>query len=167
MTIISRRGDQGKSYWLEKAVNKDDLLLETIGTIDELQCTLGVAKAEIEYGFLWTEIENIQKDLWSIAGRLAGYKKGTKTKLVNLEQRVVEMEMEIETWERGLPTVSDFTLPGQNQKEALLQLCRSMIRRVERRLVSLSKRDKVDIKVLPYFNRLSDYLFVLSQEVTK
>lgn len=167
MTIVSRKGDQGMSYWLDKAVNKDDLLLEVIGTIDELQSALGVAKAEIGEGFLSSEIEKIQKDLWSIAGRLAGYGEKTKTKLVDLAGRVKEMEMEITAWERELPTIRGFTVPGLNKREALLHLCRSMTRRVERRLVSLSKRDKVDVKILPYFNRLSDYLFVLAAQVTK
>jgi cob(I)alamin adenosyltransferase len=167
MTIISKKGDQGKSYWLGKAISKDDLLLETVGTIDELQCTLGIAKAEIEYGFLRTQIDDIQKDLWSIAGRLAGYNKSKGVKLVNLENRIKDMEIEIKEWEKELPTVRNFMLPGVNKKEALLQLSRSMIRRVERRLVSLSKRDKVDVKILPYFNRLSDYLFMLANQVAK
>lgn len=167
MTIVSRKGDQGKSYWLNKAIDKDDLLLEAIGTIDELQCTLGVAKAEIGGEYLKTEIESIQKDLWSIAGRLAGYNRKTNTKLVDLGKRVKEMEMEISEWEKDLPTVRDFTLPGINKKEALLQLCRSVIRKVERRLVSLSKRDRMDVKILPYLNRLSDYLFVLAQQAIK
>jgi cob(I)alamin adenosyltransferase len=165
--MVTKKGDQGKSYWLGKAINKDDLILEVVGTIDELQCSLGIAKAEIEYGFLWNQINDIQKDLWSIAGRLAGYNKSKGIRLVNLEDRIKDMEVDISEWERELPTVSEFSLPGVNKKEALLQLCRSMIRRAERRLVSLSKRDKVDVKILPYFNRLSDYLFVLAQQVSK
>ena len=57
MTIISRKGDQGKSYWLDKAVDKDDLLLDVIGAIDEVQCSLGIAKAEVGFGTVKNQIE--------------------------------------------------------------------------------------------------------------
>ena len=131
MTIISRKGDQGKSYWLDKAVDKDDLLLDVIGAIDEVQCSLGIAKAEVGFGTVKNQIEEIQKDLWSVAGQLAGYNKSKGgDKLPDLENRIKDMEVEIEEWERGLPTIRDFALPGANKKEALIQLCRSMVRRV-------------------------------------
>ena len=166
MTITTKQGDQGISYWLNKAVPKDDLLLEAIGTIDELQSALGIAKSEIEYGFLKNEIEMIQKDLWLIAGSLAGYETAKKGS-IDLGKRVKEMEVEIDAWERELPVIRDFALPGENKKEALIQLCRSMSRRVERRVVALGKREKVDQKILPYLNRLSDFLFILAYQIAK
>jgi len=45
----------------------------------------------------------------------------------------------------------------------LLHFARSVCRRAERLVISLSKKEKISNLILIYFNRLSDLLFVLAR----
>ncbi len=63
----------------------------------------------------------------------------------------------------SLPELSNFILPGGGKSGALLQMARTISRRCERRLVTLSKKEKINDDVLQYINRLSDLLFTMSR----
>lgn len=144
--ITTKTGDDGKSRWLNKAVDKDDLLLESIGTIDELQGILFLIKGN----------KKIINDLFSINGELS-----CDIKFDDLENRIIFLEKEMEKLKKEMPKINGF-LTFEGKESALLNLARTVCRRTERRVVSLYKRDKINKDILVYFNRLSDYLFILS-----
>lgn len=143
MSVVTKTGDDGKSRFLGKVVDKDSDLLEAVGTLDELQ-------ALIEGG-------EIQKDLYGIMGEL-GYDK----KVDSLELRVTSLEKEIERIEKDLKPITGFLI-FKNEKARRLNFARTVCRRAERRLVTLSRSQQIDPNILIYINRLSDYLFMLSR----
>lgn len=145
MTITTKIGDTGQTNCGNKRVDKDDILVEAIGSIDEFQAILELIKAD----------KKIINDLREIMGEI-----GNNIKSLNYDLRVRELEKEIEKSEIYLNKFVVF-----KTKEAReLNWARTVCRRAERRLVSLNKIEKIDAKILIYFNRLSDYLFVKAVE---
>ncbi len=142
--ITTKRGDGGKTDCGGKRVSKDSLLVETIGEIDELQAILELVGRD----------KKVIKDLGVIMGELGGIDSGFKIQ----ESRIKQFEEEIGKSDKKLAKFIIF----KTKKARELNWARTVCRRVERRVVTLSKTKKIDEEVLRYFNRLSDYLFVLA-----
>lgn len=164
MAIYTKRGDRGETSFFEKGntqkvrVDKDSVKVEAIGAIDELNSFLGVIKTSTENKFIVENVERIQRDLLTIGSKTAG--SGLpfpKTKTSYLEKIIDEVESK-------LPRLTNFVVPGGSQVSGLLQYSRSLARRAERRMVSLSKFEKISPSVLMYLNRLSDFLFMLARK---
>jgi len=153
MSVITKKGDGGKTEVRGKMVDKSSEMVEALGNIDELNCYLGWLKLVLKD----KEIELLQKDMWQISGYLACNNK------IDLEKRIKWLETSINSIEKNLTVLKNFVVPGINEKEAMCQICRSVSRRVERSLWQLNKYIKVDKDILVYFNRLSDYLFILGR----
>lgn len=156
MSIVTKRGDKGKTEVRGKMVDKSSEIVNVLGNIDELNCFLGWLKVESRD----KNVELLQKDMWQISGRLADNNK------IDLKKRIKWLETSINGMEKKLAVLKNFVVPGINRKEAICQICRSVSRRAERSLWKLNKYIKVDKDVLVYFNRLSDYLFILSRRLT-
>jgi len=162
MSITTKEGDDGKSRFFMREIEKDNILMETMGTIDELQSCLGLSKSLIKKKEWKEEIEKIQKNMIDISGVLIveGEWKKSEKEIEFLDKRIEEMENQV-------PTMRGFVVVGENTSEAALNLSRAICRRVERRVVGLKKEQKVDKNILIYFNRLSDYLFLGAVEQIK
>lgn len=145
--VTTKKGDKGKSYFMGKVVDKDSPLLEVIGEIDELQAILEIVGDEGQ----------VADDLSLFMGAIGC---GSQ---INIKEKVFFVEKEIEDLEKRLPKLEKF-LRFKNKQSLLLNWARTVCRRVERRIVSLSKENSLDEKVLEYFNRLSDYLFLKARE---
>lgn len=158
MSVTTKKGDDGKSRFGGRIIEKDSELLETIGTIDELVALLGLVKMKNNYE-MGKRIDRINDELKKIMGIFSGY----ETKEITLNKEINYMETEIERIENEEETVHKFLKTGERLDE-LLNWCRTVVRRCERRVVSLSKTEKIDKEILVYFNRLSDYLFMLSRK---
>ena len=141
--ITTKTGDQGKTTCANQIVDKDDILVETIGEIDELQAVLEVVGGDKE----------IIRDLGVIMGDLGTNKKFS---IFNFQFSIEKMEEEIEKNKINLNKFIIF----KKKKAKEMNWARTVTRRVERRVVTLSKKQKIDENILKYFNRLSDYLFV-------
>ncbi|MFA5894505.1 MAG: cob(I)yrinic acid a,c-diamide adenosyltransferase [Candidatus Shapirobacteria bacterium] len=148
MAITTKKGDAGISHWHGRAVGKDDVLIEAIGSLDELQAAIGVSGLDLP---------EVMKDMWGIMGEVSAGMKYEK-----LEERIELMENEINRMEEELPQLSSFLI-FTKAKSSQLNWVRTMVRRAERRLVALSKKEDVSPKLLAYINRLSDYLFMLAR----
>lgn len=165
MAIYTKRGDKGETSLYDPKsaqtirVSKNSLVIETIGSIDELNSYLGVVLSTSQDRKLQKAIREVQRNLFTINSILAGAKLGfSKTKTVNLEK-------EIDKIEGSLPVLKNFILYGGTTTASHLYYARAICRRAERALVSLSKQSAVDSKLLAYLNRLSDYLFILARKV--
>jgi len=156
MTITTKKGDKGRSYWGGRVVDKDSKLLETVGSVDELMAVVGVAMVHLKDKE--KKLRMINSVLFSISGYLAGF--GGK---VDLKEKIKMMEEEIEKVEKKQGLVEKFLEVGEGL-ELWLNWTRTVARRAERRVVSLSKKRKLDKDMLVYFNRLSDYLFTLARK---
>lgn len=169
--IYTRTGDRGKtSLYGGQRISKDHLRVETYGTIDELNAALGTAHSFITDPKIRSIIEKIQNELFNIGAELSNPTKVGKDKkqIFTLgKDKIQYMETIIDYFDEKLPPLRNFILPGGSNSASLLQLSRSIARRAERRLISLSRREKINENLLSYVNRLSDFLFVLSRYLNK
>jgi len=165
MKIYTKGGDAGQTGLYGGArVSKDDLRIQTYGTLDELNAALGLAVAQ---GSLPPEIKacllRVQGELFHLGAELATpVGKSTGIALIS-EADVVALEKEIDAWEVQLEPLKNFILPGGTPVSALIHLARTISRRGERELVKLHLSTPVRDVVLRYVNRLSDYLFVCAR----
>lgn len=158
--ITTKTGDKGQTTCGNKRIDKDSLLVNLVGEIDELQAVLGIVRCKFvgdnRKDPLQMVIENIQKDLMKINGELA-----CEMKFIEIEKKIDGFEKEIEKMEGELPELKEFLIPGINETEAYLNLARTVCRRIERTAVKLNKEKPINSSVLVYLNRLSDYLFLM------
>lgn len=161
-------------------VDKDDIRVDTYGTIDELNSQIGVVVAHLlETVYeepLKSELVQIQEDLFTIGALLADPKEPvTKEFTDHLHQQVAHFEVLIDQMTEGMPELRNFILPGGGKAGAFLQMTRTIARRAERRLISLFKKEQPQPKadgplaqkseVVMYFNRLSDLFFTMSRYI--
>jgi cob(I)alamin adenosyltransferase len=137
------------------------------GDVDELNSSIGVARATEPLHLFDTQLEAIQRDLFSIGGHLATPDpEKVRAALAKAELnpvRVEEFERAMDEAEAALPPLRAFILPAGSAKAAALHLARTVCRRAERRVVALATTEEVPTLFLVYLNRLSDYLFTLAR----
>lgn len=169
MAIYTRTGDKGKtSLFNGQRVSKSDLRVETYGTIDELNSTIGVVLAEIsnKRQEIRRELIKIQNDLLDIGSSLADPK---SRPLKHLTKRAKEFEEFIDWMTEKMPPLKNFILPGGGRAGAMLHLVRAISRRAERKIVALAEKNpstgsgQVDNNIIIYINRLSDLLFTMAR----
>lgn len=141
--ITTKTGDRGQTTCGNKRVDKDSLLVEVVGTIDELQSILELIGGE----------ETIVDDLFQLMGKI-----GCNSE-IDISKKVLFLEKEIDKLEKELTDLKQF-LRFKNKQALNLNWARTVARRLERRIVTLDKQEKLNDKILEYFNRLSDYLFL-------
>jgi cob(I)alamin adenosyltransferase len=168
MKIYTRTGDRGETgLFGGRRVPKDDQRVEAYGEVDELNSVLGMAalhaqRAQLD-GLL-SQVRLIQSDLFSIGARLAtpavedGGRPNDHIPPLPAE-RIAEMEAWIDAAETDLEPLRNFVLPGGCEAAATLHLARTVCRRAERRVITLSRQAHIDDDVVVYLNRLSDLLF--------
>ncbi|MCX8057793.1 MAG: cob(I)yrinic acid a,c-diamide adenosyltransferase, partial [Spirochaetes bacterium] len=141
MSISTGKGDKGEtSLWSGERVSKDCIRVESYGTIDELNSFIGDAKHYITLEEIRNILEEIQNDLFKVAGELASLSKEfikpiRDDDVLRLTNYVHKYENEI-----GL---KGFVIPGSTVGSAKLDICRTIARRAERLIVKLSKEEKV------------------------
>lgn len=161
--IYTKKGDKGKTSLFDgKKVLKSDKKVETYGTIDELNSTIGVAKSFIKNKNIYSELEEIQNDLLEIGSSLAV---SSTLPIPQLKKRPEEIEKLIDNLISKLPELKEFILPGGGNGGAFLQFSRVVARRAERRVVKLSRKEDIDPLIIIYLNRLSDLFFVMARYV--
>lgn len=169
--IYTRTGDKGKtSLFGGKRISKDNPRIEAIGTIDELNSILGASASFIKNKKVLSVIQKIQNDLFNIGAELANPQEisGDTNHLIMLGKEKVEvLESIIDQYDHNLPSLRYFILPGGVNSASLLHLSRSVSRRAERRVITLSKKSKVNPNIISYLNRLSDLLFILARYLNK
>lgn len=175
MKIYTRAGDAGETGLFGGArVAKDDARVEAYGTVDELNCALGVVRAALPATSpavaspLDALLARVQSELFDLGAELATPPARLETKLgarvpLATEQRTAALEQEIDRMEAKLAPLKTFILPGGTPAAAALHVARAVCRRAERRAVALSHVDMVRPEALRYLNRLSDLLFVLAR----
>ncbi|MRT93154.1 cob(I)yrinic acid a,c-diamide adenosyltransferase [Ancylomarina sp. 16SWW S1-10-2] len=166
--VYTKTGDSGTTGLIGGTrVPKHHLRLEAYGTIDELNSYIGLIRShEIETKSSETLLK-IQNKLFLIGSRLAtdDTKSDLKEKLVILEDDILLLENEMDRMDESLPELNNFVLAGGSPLNAYCHIARTVCRRAERRVNQLSAEVNVNILLLKYINRLSDYLFILSRKV--
>lgn len=164
MPIYTRTGDDGTTALFGgKRVLKSDPLVDLYGSIDELNSWVGLVVTGIKDKKLREFLFAIQTDLFTIGSTLAGWKGDFNP----IKPRVDEMEHWIDRMDKSLPRLTNFILPGGSQAGARIHITRNVCRRVERLLVSVSKKKTIDPFIIQYINRLSDLFFELARFINK
>lgn len=165
MKIYTKTGDGGQTLLFGgKRVSKDDVRIEAYGTVDELNALIGVAISETTDKSADKVLRNIQNNLFVLGGDLATPVDETKVKLPRtVEKMVKNLENRIDIYEAQISELKNFILPGGTKASALLHLSRTVCRRAERRVITLSNVEQINLEVVKYLNRLSDLLFVLAR----
>lgn len=174
--IYTKTGDKGEtSLFSGDRVPKNDPFIEALGSVDELNSTIGAALSLLpkkhEMSGIKEQLETIQHALFDLGASVATPQ--TKSASSKIEKTRFDMEAIalLETWidgmEKDLPELHAFILPGGDPSGAMLHLARSICRRAERRVLPLHKNGDVSNYVVIYLNRLSDYLFSLSRYVNQ
>lgn len=164
MKIYTRAGDDGSTGLFGGArVAKDDLRVETYGTVDELNAALGLC-ASGDRGQIGGLVHTVQNELFTMGASLARLDgKGVKVD----PAWTARLEKEIDSAEAELTPLRNFILPGGCELAARLHLARTIARRAERLVVTLSGEAELDAEVVRYLNRLSDWLFVYARLANK
>ncbi|MBI3341964.1 cob(I)yrinic acid a,c-diamide adenosyltransferase [Candidatus Curtissbacteria bacterium] len=164
MKIYTKTGDQGTtSLFGGKRVDKNSLRVEAYGKVDELNSYLGVILTGEESRDISSKLQRIQLELFTLATDLAT-PSDVKIKVPRISKRdVTRLEKEIDDWEKNLPKLRNFIVPGGSKIGAMLHLARTQARCLERIVVSLDRTDRLNGNILPYINRLSDWFFVFAR----
>jgi cob(I)alamin adenosyltransferase len=168
MKIYTKTGDSGQTSLFDKTrVSKADARVEAYGEVDELNASLGTARAAGVDDEIAGLIEWLQKDLFAVGARLADPSSRIAPRVEKAaigDAAVQRLEHAIDRLEETLPPLRRFILPGGSSSGALLHLARTVCRRAERRVIALGA-NAVDPVLIIYLNRLSDLLFVMARAV--
>lgn len=164
--IYTKTGDKGTTSLVGGTrVPKDHVRLDAYGTIDELNSYIGWLNCEI------TDNENkefllyLQHKMFTLGSYLATETEKTNLNIASMidDDDISKIEKEIDRIDSILPKIKKFILPGGNEPSSRAQICRAVSRRAERNIYRLDKDFPVDMNILMFVNRLSDYFFVLSR----
>ena len=164
--VYTRTGDKGQTSIVGGIrMSKASKRLEAYGTVDELNSHLGLLVAMLPNGNYRDMIIRIQSCLFNVCTNLATDQSQTPLyDSAKLPQGEIELlEQEVDRMMKLLPEKQGFILPGGTQAAAQAHVCRTVCRRAERRIVSLSEEAQITPETLQYVNRLRDYLFVLAK----
>ena len=170
MSIVTKTGDQGTTALMyNRRVSKNHPRVEAYGTVDELNASLGLARATARQEFVRDCLVSIQKDLITLMGELAtatedlarylkdGYSLVRPELTARLESTVKQLEAENIKF-------SGWAVPGSNLSAATLDVARTVCRRAERGVCALHGQAQLqNPEMIVYLNRLSDLLWLLAR----
>lgn len=185
MKIYTKGGDDGTtSLFGGRRVDKNSLRIDAYGNVDELNSLIGVIVSDIadyssrrsrevtqknmtvkDLRTLEKKLLRIQRELFVLGSDLAT-PLDVKTKVPRVNKSgITRLEKEIDAWQKDLPLLKKFILPGGHRTAAKLHLARSVARRTERSIISLSNQEKINKNTVAYINRLSDWFFVAARHI--
>lgn len=167
MKIYTKTGDQGETSLVGGIrVGKDDIRIEAYGSIDELNCVLGVIVSVSDSSlpsYFETPLKKIQEELFQLGSELAS-PAGTRFSFRILEgAAVLRLEGEMDQMQSQMSELRNFILPGGTKPAALFHWARTICRRAERKITTLHRGQTQRVEILKYVNRLSDYFFVCAR----
>ena len=161
--IATRTGDRGETGLGDGTrVAKDSARIQALGDIDELNSSIGVLLAEKMPAKLREALLQIQHGLFDLGGEVCipGHTMVTQA-------HVAQLDGLLEAYNKRLPALKEFILPGGTRAAALAHLSRTVCRRAERSVVALGRAEPVGEHARQYLNRLSDLLFVLGRTLNR
>lgn len=161
--IYTRTGDKGTTGLGDGSrVEKDHIRVEAFGTVDELNSAIGLIRAEELPQGMDELFSEIQHRLFDLGGELSipGY-------TVIEAGNTLALEQTLDNYNESLPMLKEFILPAGGRATAQCHLARTICRRAERRVYTLSKSETVNSASIAYLNRLSDLLFVIARVLAR
>lgn len=175
MKLYTKSGDDGTTGLFSGArVSKDHPRIESYGTIDEFNATLGMCSAACEahkplHARLLEIFARLQSRMFDIGADLAtpeGANNESKIQRIG-QENVEEVERWIDEIDGGNSSLTAFVMPGGTELASRLHLARTICRRAEREMIHLSHSEPVGSAIIMYVNRVSDLLFAAARLVNK
>lgn len=162
--IYTRTGDDGTTGLGDGSrVAKESARVEAYGTVDEANSAVGVVlAADSVPDDVRACLVDVQHDLFELGGELCipGHSA--------IKQAFIErLEQSLDAFNKDLPPLKDFILPGGGQAAAACHLARTIVRRAERRVTALAANEAIRPEAIRYLNRLSDLLFVIARVLAR
>ncbi len=161
--IYTKTGDKGETGLGDGSrIDKTASRVMAMGDVDELNSLIGVLIVQD----ISAEMQDYLKDIQHVLFNLGGELSIPGAELV-LDKHVQALESLIDEYNQDLPALKEFILPGGSQSAATCHLARTVCRRAERSVISLSKTDSINQQSQTYLNRLSDLLFVWARVIAR
>lgn len=161
--IYTKTGDDGTTGLGDGTrVAKDSARVNAYGTVDELNSALGLVLANDIPERIREVLTQAQHDLFDLGGELC-----IPGMAMIGDGDVIRIESTLDAFNDALPPLKDFILPGGGTAASHCHLARTICRRAEREVVTLSHHDAVRPEAIRYLNRLSDLLFVLARVLAR
>jgi cob(I)alamin adenosyltransferase len=161
--LVTKTGDDGTTgISNNKRLAKDSERIEAIGTIDELNSSIGMVLSQPIDDDIANVLNQVQHRLFDMGGELAmpEYELVKQEHLQALDKYLVDFNDK-------LPPLKEFILPKGNLATACCHMARTICRRAERRMVTLARQERINETAQVYLNRLSDLLFVFCRMLAK
>ncbi|MDG2492577.1 MAG: cob(I)yrinic acid a,c-diamide adenosyltransferase [Flavobacteriaceae bacterium] len=164
MKVYTKTGDNGTTgLFSGERVPKHHIRIKAYGTIDELNCWIGLIRSQDIKKEQGKELIKIQRNLMLIGSELANESSDLTIDLIQKDD-VKDIELWIDRMTDELPVLTNFVIPGGHSCVANTHLARCVCRRAERFITELNDTSKTNPVIIFYINRLSDYLFTLSRK---
>ena len=161
--IYTKTGDDGTTGLGDGTrTSKDSARVAAYGTVDELNSAIGVVLAQDIPAAARETLTQVQHDLFDLGGELC-----IPGMAMISDADVERLEGILDGFNADLPALKDFILPGGGMAGSCCHLARTVCRRAEREVVTLSRSETVRPEAVRYLNRLSDLLFVLSRVLAR
>ena len=161
--IYTKTGDDGTTGLGDGTrVAKDSARVAAYGTVDELNSAIGMVLAQEIPAPVRETLIQAQHDLFDLGGELC-----IPGMAMVHDADIERLEATLDGFNANLPALKDFILPGGGMAAACCHLARTVCRRAEREVVTLSKHETVRLEAVRYLNRLSDLLFVLARVLAR
>ncbi|MCS6967950.1 MAG: cob(I)yrinic acid a,c-diamide adenosyltransferase [Cytophagales bacterium] len=169
MKIYTKTGDKGYTSLIGGTrISKADLRIEAYGTIDELNSHIGLVRDLNTEESSRSLLKQIQDRLFTIGAHLAAEPEQQKKVLPDLKEEDIQaLEQAIDQMEAALPPLRHFVLPGGHPSVSFCHIARTVCRRAERNVIAFAEKIEIHPLIIPYLNRLSDYLFVLARKMAQ
>jgi cob(I)alamin adenosyltransferase len=166
-SISTMRGDAGETSLAGGVrVSKGSLRVETYGTVDELNSSLGFARSICEDVEMAAFTKAVQQDLFAIGSSLATPAESPKPPIVIDAALVDRLTAEVHRIEAIEGILADWSIPGEHRAAAAYDVARTICRRAERNLVRLQESGAgVQPAILAYLNRLSDLIWLFGRKL--
>ncbi len=167
LKIYTKTGDDGTTGLQgDLRISKSHPRIIAYGTIDEANACLGIVLANKLDLDIYDLLNQIQNDLFVAGADLSN--PNLKQTANRITYSMVEgIENAIDKYEKELPPLTNFILPGGDSIGAQVHFCRTIVRRAEIYLVFLKEKEKINEDCIKYLNRLSDLLFVIGRVINK
>ncbi len=167
MKIYTKTGDDGTTGLQGNVrVSKDHPRIVAYGTVDEANASLGIALTNTLDIDVANLLKKIQNELFVAGADLSNPNLEQTDNRITLSM-IEDIEISIDKFEKELPQLTNFILPGGDIAASQIHFTRTVVRRAETCLVSLKEKEEINEYCLQYLNRLSDLLFVLGRVINK
>lgn len=162
--VYTRTGDAGQTgLFGGSRVPKQSAGVEAYGTVDEANAAIGAAKPLVDEATRAT-LHAIQKRLFVLAAELASDERGREVIGDTIDARDIEaLEQLIDLCLEVTGPQRQFVVPGRDAASAALHQARTVVRRAERRMLTMAEHSVVRPELITYVNRLSDCIYALAR----